>query len=82
MAMVLSPNSSCSGVTATDKLTRSKKLMMTPIPSSTAMRQRRLVHKVGNEVWLIVRCNRFETVEHTGDSATGPYREPRTHIVP
>src|ERR1035438_8854872 len=48
MATVLRPNSPFNGVTATDRLTRSKKLMMTPTPKSTAMRHRRLVHKDGD----------------------------------
>src|SRR5664279_656938 len=48
MATVLRPNSLFSGVIATERLTRSKKLMMTPTPSNTAMRQRRLVHRDGD----------------------------------
>src|SRR5271169_3681917 len=48
MATVLRPNSFFSGVIATDRFTRSKKLMMTPMPSSTAIRQRRLVHSDGD----------------------------------
>src|SRR6516162_4535273 len=47
MATVLRPNSLFSGVMATERLTRSKKLTSTPTPSSTAMRQRRLVQRAG-----------------------------------
>src|SRR5450755_582600 len=48
MATVLRPNSLFSGVIATERLTRSKKLMMTPTPSNRAMRHRRLVQRDGD----------------------------------
>ena len=66
MATVLSPNSFFSGVTATDRLTRSKKLMMTPTPSNTAIRQRRLVQKVKDGESLLNLARKFR------DSRTQP----------